>query len=194
MVSNSDADQQAAAAPPEQANDIDGLRAENAAVRDRLLRALAETENTRRQAERSAEDARQYGIASFARELLPVVDNLRRAVEAAERHRRDTPEDSALIDGVRATEQLLMNALARFGVRRIEAQGQPFDPALHEAMMEVDDPNAPPGSVVRVLEDGYTLHDRLLRPARVVVNRRSAEAQQEVPEVDAPGIAPNQQR
>ena len=148
------------------------LIAENKSLRDRLLRALADAENTRRRAERTAEQARQYAIYDFARELLVVADNLQRTIDAAERRTPETVEDAALIEGVRATERLLMQTLERFGVRKIEAVGQPFDPNLHEAVMEADDPEHPPGTVVRVVEEGYTIHDRLLRPARVFVAKR----------------------
>ena len=148
------------------------LIAENKTLRDRLLRALAEAENTRRRAERTAEEARQYAISDFARELLVVADNLQRTIDAVERRAPETVEDAALIEGVRATERLLMRTLERFGVQKIEAVGQPFDPNLHEAVMEADDPEHPPGTVVRVVEDGYTIHDRLLRPARVAVAKR----------------------
>ena len=148
------------------------LIAENKSLRDRLLRALADAENTRRRAERTAEEARQYAISDFARELLVVADNLQRTIDAAERRTPETVEDAALIEGVRATERLLMRTLERFGVQKIEAVGQPFDPNLHEAVAEVDSPEHSPGTVVRVVEDGYTIHDRLLRPARVVVAKR----------------------
>src|ERR1700692_2145800 len=109
------------------------LDAENASLRDRLLRALADAENTRRRAEKTADDARRYAIVEFARDLLPVADNLGRAL-AAERERGD-----ALLGGVRATQHMLMATLERFGVRKIAALGAPFDPKLHEAMLEVDD-------------------------------------------------------
>jgi molecular chaperone GrpE len=153
------------------------LMTENQSLRDRLLRALADAENTRRRAERTAEEARQYAIADFARELLVVADNLQRTIDAAERRSPETVEDAALIEGVRTTERILMHTLERFGIRKIEAVGQPFDPNLHEAVMEVDDREQPPGTVVRVVEDGYTIHDRLLRPARVFVSRRRSKAE-----------------
>jgi molecular chaperone GrpE len=114
----------------------------------------------------------EYAIADFAGELLAVADNLQRTIAAAERPSPETIEDAALLEGVRATERSLMHALERFGVRKIEALGAPFDPALHEAVMEVDDGSYPPGSVARVLEDGYMIHDRLLRAARVAVAKR----------------------
>ena len=150
------------------------LIAENAALRDRLLRALAEAENTRRRAERIAEDVRKYAIADFARELLVVVDNLQRTIAAAEGPSAATTEDAALVEGARATLRVLMQILERFGVRPIAALGQRLDPNMHEAIMEVDDPSQPPGTIIRVVEDGYTINDRLLRPARVIVAKRYA--------------------
>lgn len=166
------------------------LIAENKSLRDRLLRALADAENTRRRAERTAEEARQYAIADFARELLVVADNLQRTIDAAERRAPETVEDAALIEGVRATERLLMHTLERFGVRKIEAAGQPFDPNLHEAVMEADDPEHPPGTVVRVVEDGYTIHDRLLRPARVFVAKRHCTDAPPQSDAEAPSGRP----
>jgi molecular chaperone GrpE len=145
------------------------VEAANASLRDRLLRALAEVENTRRRAERRVADAREYGISDFAVELLSVVDNLQRAVASAEDRTDQTPADAALLDGVRATQRLLLATLNRFGVRKIDALGAPLDPALHEAIIEVEDESRQPRSVVSVLEDGYTIHDRLLRAARVAV-------------------------
>jgi molecular chaperone GrpE len=160
----------------QEAVDAATLMAENASLRDRLLRALADAENTRRRAERAAVEAQQYAISDFARELLAVADNLQRTIAAADRHTPETVEDAALIEGVRATERILEHTLGRFGVRKIDALGARFDPTLHEAVMEVDDPSQPPGTVVRVVEDGYTIHDRLLRPARVFVARRGSNA------------------
>jgi molecular chaperone GrpE len=155
------------------------VEAANASLRDRLLRALAEVENTRRRAERRVADAREYGISDFATELLSVVDSLQRAVASAEDR---TPADAALLDGVRATQGQLLATLGRFGVRRIEALGASFNPNLHEAMAEVEDDSSPPGSVVSVLEDGYMIHDRLLRAARVAVAKPRLEA---APPLDA---------
>jgi molecular chaperone GrpE len=159
-----------------EAVDVATLVAENASLRDRLLRALADADNTRRRAERAAEEARKYAIADFARELLAVADNFQRTIAAASRHSPETVEDQALIEGVRATERLLEHTFSSFGIQKIDALGKPFDPTLHEAVMEVDDPSQPPGTVVRVVEDGYTIHDRLLRPARVLVAKRSPNA------------------
>ena len=152
------------------------LAAENASLRERLVRALAETENTRRLGDRRAEDAQRYAVANFARELLEVVDNLRRAIEASAAQ-PDKAEPAALTGGVVATDQLLAKILRRFGVEPIDALNAPFDPAKHEAVMEVDAAGKPPRSVVQVLEDGYTLHDRLLRPARVAVTKSQPSPQ-----------------
>jgi molecular chaperone GrpE len=149
--------------------------AENKSLQDRLLRALAETENVRRQADRTITEARQYSVSSFARELLTVVDNLQRTVEAAEKQSLTSVENIALVEGVQATLRAFQQTLERFGGRPIEAQGKPFDPNFHEAVMEVDDPSQPPGMVKQVVEQGYLLHDRLLRPARVVVSRKAGE-------------------
>jgi molecular chaperone GrpE len=154
------------------------LAAENASLRERLLRALAEAENTRRQGDRRAEDAQRYAITNFARELLEVVDNLRRAIEASPAQ-PDRAEIDGLVSGVAATDRLLAKILKRFGVEPINALNAPFDPAKHEAVMEVDVAGKPPRSVVEVLEDGYTLHDRLLRPARVAVAKSQSSPSQE---------------
>jgi molecular chaperone GrpE len=166
-VRGSEPDQASEAAKNDSKNE---LAAENASLRERLVRALAETENTRRQGDRRAEDAQRYAITKFARELLEVVDNLRRAIEAAAAQ-PDKVETSSLVNGVIATDQLLAKILKRFGIEPIDALNAPFDPAKHEAVMEVDAAGKPPRSVVDVLEDGYTLHDRLLRPARVAVTK-----------------------
>ena len=144
------------------------LSSEIASLRERLMRALAETENTRRQGERRVQEAQQYAITNFARELLQVVDNLRRAIEAGTTD-ADAKTEDGLMEGVAATDRILTQILNRFGVEDVKALNQPFDPMKHEAVMETDETEHPPGSVVQVLEDGYTIHDRLLRPARVVV-------------------------
>lgn len=141
---------------------------ETSAERDRLMRALADAENTRRIAERRVQDTRKYAIADFARELLQVADNLRRAIEAGSPDLA-AKNDDGLLAGVVATDRILTQILKRFGVEEIDALNRPFDPMKHEAVTETDRSDQPPGSVVNVLENGYVLHDRLLRPARVVV-------------------------
>jgi len=141
---------------------------ELASLRERLMRALAETENTRRQGARRVQDAQQYAITNFARELLQVVDNLRRALDATTAG-AEARTGNGLIDGVAATDRVLTQILNRFGVQVLNALNEPFDPQIHEAVMETEETSRPPGSVVQVLENGYKIHDRLLRPARVVV-------------------------
>lgn len=157
--------------------EIQQLRAENASLQDRLLRALADIENTRRRGERATADARQFAISDFARDLLRVTDNLQRALDAVEPHPPDTAS-AGLVEGIRTTQRMLMAVLEQHGIRRIDAIGKPFDPNMHEAVMEVDDAAHEPGTVVQVLEDGYTIHGRLLRPARVVAvkSARPSEA------------------
>jgi molecular chaperone GrpE len=160
----------ARAAPQPGADATAALQAENAALQDRVLRALAEADNTRRRAARDLADERLFAVTGLARALLPVLDNLRRAIVASE---QPASQDASLVDGVRATERLLIGALAGVGVQRVDARGAPFDPSRHEAMMVVDDPATAPGTVHDVMEEGYFLHDRLLRPARVTVTRRA---------------------
>lgn len=147
------------------------LMAENASLKDRLLRALAEVENGRRQAERAVEEARKYAITEFAREMVGVSDNLERTLLAAARL-PGTVEDDPLLKGVRATERMLASSLDRFGLRKIPALSAPFDPHVHEAVMEVDDRSVSGGHIASVLEEGYTIHDRLVRPSRVAVAKR----------------------
>jgi molecular chaperone GrpE len=152
------------------------LKAENASLQDRLLRALADAENTRRRTAQSAEAARQRTIADVMLEMLPILDNLQRAVAAAS-DRASEPSSMSVTEGVRATVAMLVTALQRFGVRKIETVGAAFDPSLHDAIMEQDLSSEPPGTIIGVIEDGYTIGDRLLRPARVIVaGRRSHTA------------------
>jgi molecular chaperone GrpE len=153
-----------------EAADVATLLAENASLRDRLLRALAEAENRGRRADRAIEDARKFAITEFARELLVAVDNLQRTVAAAAAKTPPRAEYIALVEGVEATLRILMQTLERFGVRPIEALGKKFDPNLHEAVATVAEASQPTGTVTRVVESGYMIHDRLLRPARVVVS------------------------
>jgi molecular chaperone GrpE len=162
---------------PSTAGEGNDPSSEIASLRERVMRALAETENTRRQGERRAQDAQEYAITNFARELLQVVDNLRRAIDAdaADPEAKTT---GGLIEGVAATDRILTQILNRFGVEEIKALNAPFDPRKHEAVMETDATEQPPGSVAQVLESGYMLHDRLLRPARVVVAKAGQQSSQ----------------
>jgi molecular chaperone GrpE len=153
------------------AREIAALRAEAEAQKDRALRALAEIENVRKRTEREREEARLYSITRFARDLLTVADNLNRALAAYPPEARKATDDStrAVIEGVEATERELQAVLARHGVKAVEAQGQRFDPHLHQAIAEVPGGGAAPGTVVNVVQQGYVISDRLLRPAMVTV-------------------------
>ncbi len=162
------ADDEAPAAK-EGVGEVATLRAANADMEDRLIRAVAEVENTRKRGERAADEARRYAVSQFAHEMLAVLDNLNRALAASDGRAMQEGENTPLLEGVRATERMLAKALEDFGVRRIDALGAKFNPALHEAVMKVEDGSHQPGIVTDVIEDGYTLHDRLLRPARVAV-------------------------
>lgn len=141
-----------------------------AEMKDQLLRALAEAENTRRRAERDREEASKYAVANFARSLLSVADNLRRALAAIPADARETdPRIDNLVVGIESTERELLNAFSRMGIKKIEAMGQIFNANFHEVMFEIPGSGKPGGTVMQVMEDGYTIHDRLLRPARVGV-------------------------
>lgn len=151
---------------------ISELEAEVAQLKDQLLRAMAETENVRRRLEQQAEDRGKYAIGNFARDMLLVADNLRRALDSVPQAAR---QESELVDsltiGVEMTERELHGALERYGVKPVPALGARFDPNVHQAMMEVDDPSQPAGIVAMVMQSGYTIHDRLLRPAMVGVSK-----------------------
>ena len=170
-----------AAAPPEgnatanpsaaqQQGDAAALAAE---LKDRLLRTLAEMENLRKRTEREVTDARLYGVASFARDLLGVADNMRRALDAVSPELRTSAEPGvkALIDGVELTERELLKALEKNGVRQFSPRGEKFDPNVHQAMFEVPNPAVPAGSVVEVVAPGYMIGERVLRPAMVGVSK-----------------------
>lgn len=148
------------------------LQSENATLKDRLLRALAEAENVRRRAERDLADTRQYAVAKFAADLLPVADNLERAIASVPAETlRDDGIVKALLEGVELTEKELSRALERHGVTKLLPVGERFDPNFHEALFEVPDPTVPDGTVSRVVEPGYSIGTRPLRPARVGVAR-----------------------
>ena len=144
--------------------------AQIAELQDRLLRVMAEQENLRRRTEREKQDIRKYAIADFARDLLGVADNLQRAREAVPHEALEQrPELKPLLDGIELTERELLGQFEKHGIRRIEPHGEKLNPNLHQAMMQVDHPEAEAGTIVQVLQIGYTLHDRLLRAAMVGV-------------------------
>lgn len=144
-------------------------------LKDQVLRALAEAENTRRRAQKEREETSKYAVANFAREMLNVSDNFRRALDATPKDNTD-PALKNLIDGIEATERQLQAALERFGIKKMEPLGQAFDPNFHRVMVEVEAPEKTAGTVTQVLQAGYVIHDRLLREALVAVAKGGASA------------------
>jgi molecular chaperone GrpE len=172
-----------------QANAAPSVEADSAALaaefKDKLLRTLAEMENLRKRTEREVSEARLYGVSKFARDMLAVADNMRRGLDAVTPALRGSAEPGikALIDGVELTERELQKALEKNGVRQFSPRGEKFDPHLHQAMFEVPDPSVPAGSVVEVVQPGYMIGERMLRPALVGVSKggpKTAPAQSAV--------------
>jgi len=152
------------------------IATELAVTKDRLLRSLAEQENIRNQARRDRDQATRFAAAKFASDLLPVVDNLERAIASIPKDKRTDDAVADLLAGVEATYRVLLDAFTKQGITRLDPIGKPFDPHQHEASFEVVDPQYSPGSVTNVIQSGYMHHDRLLRPALVGVNATSADA------------------
>jgi len=161
---------------------LDALRAENAELKDRALRALADAENTRRIAAREKQDASQYAVTKFARDMVGIADNFARALQAlpADKLAGADAAVKAVVEGVEATERQLLATLERYGVKAIDTADGKFDPNLHQAIAEVPGNGKPGGSIVNVVQTGYLIGDRLLRPAMVTVARKDAES----PKVD----------
>ena len=152
---------------------LDALRAERDEFKDRFMRALADAENSRKRSERDRREAEQYGGSKLARDLLPVYDNLKRAMDAASDDTRTT--SAALLEGVELTLRELTNVMNKHGVKPVSpAIGDTFDPQLHQAMFEAPLPGTKAGQIVQVLLEGFVLHDRLLRPAQVGVSSNTA--------------------
>jgi molecular chaperone GrpE len=157
---------------PEGVAAVEQLQAEKADLQDKLLRALAEAQNVRRRAQQDVERERKFGIERFAKDILSVADNLGRALSVL-------PDDTDAIDpalrnvivGVQATERELQSVLERHGIKRVESLGRPFNAEFHQAMMEVEDPTVPAGTVVQELAPGYLIAGRLLRAAMVAVSK-----------------------
>ena len=166
----------APAAEPDPFVVIEKLNAENGELKDRLLRALAEMENLRRRTEREVADARAYGVANLARDMLSVADNLARAVEnvPAEAAAADAAV-RALIEGVELTERDLQAALGRHGVTKLSPEGEKFDPNFHQAMFEMPHETLPAGAVAQVMQSGWKIGERVLRPALVGVSKGAAK-------------------
>lgn len=162
-----------ASADSEAVDPIEALKAENAELKDRALRVMAEMENLRRRTEKELKDTRQYSVAGFARDMLTVSDNLRRALDAVPDELRQNADAGlvALLEGVEMTERELLNQLEKNGVKKLDPAGQKFDPNFHQAMFEVPNTEVPNNTVVQVVQAGYQIGDRVLRPAMVGVSK-----------------------
>ena len=147
------------------------LEAEVARLKDRMLRALAETENVRKRAAKDREDAMKFAVTGFARDLLEIADNFRRALDSVPADARAGGDDllKNLLDGIEATERSMLRTFEKHGIKKLDPMDQPFDPNFHEVMFEAPIPGKAAGTVFQVMEPGYTLNERLLRPARVGV-------------------------
>lgn len=158
---------------------LEVLRTENEQLRDRFLRLAAEMDNLRRRTERDVKDAKSYAVTAFARDMLAVSDNLRRALDSVPADAMESGDAGlkALVEGVDMTERAMLSALERHGVRKMEAEGQKFDPNFHQAMFEVPNPNVPNNTVVQVVQAGYVIGERVLRPAMVGVAKGGPKAE-----------------
>jgi len=158
---------------------LQSLQAEIEILKDQRLRALAEAENIRRRAEKEKADASQYAVTKFARDMVGIADNFARALAAvpADARAAADPQVQAVLDGVEATDRQLMQTLERYGVKAVDTSDGKFDPNLHQAIAEVPGNGKPPGSIVDVVQAGFTIGDRLLRPAMVTVARKEVPAQ-----------------
>ena len=158
------------AASDGRAGETETLRTEVAELKDRLLRAHAEMDNIRKRTEREKADAHKYAVSKFARDIVTVGDNFQRAISAVPAAAvEQTPALKSFLEGVTMTEREFLNVLERHGVKRIDPKGEAFNPHLHQAVMEQDNKDVPAGTVVQVFQPGYTIEDRVLRPAMVVV-------------------------
>jgi len=171
----------AAAAPGDEAKIaalVEALSRESADYKDKLLRTLAEMENLRRRTEREIADARLYGVSAFARDIIAVADNMDRALGALDAELREKADagTKALLDGVELTERELLNVLEKHGVKKFEPMGEKFDPNLHQAMFELPDPSRPAGTVAKVVQSGYMIGERVLRPALVAIAKGGPKA------------------
>lgn len=166
---------------------LERLMKENDELKDRALRVAAEMENLRRRTARDVQDARSYAIANFARDMLTVSDNLRRGLDAIPAEARESGDAAfkALFEGVDLTDRAMLSALERHGVKKLEPEGEKFDPNFHQAMFEIPNPDVPAGTVLQVVQPGYSIGERVLRPAMVGISTggpKSAPANNNAPE------------
>ncbi|UJQ93488.1 nucleotide exchange factor GrpE [Mariluticola halotolerans] len=171
-------------APEAEVTPLEAMAAENAELKDRLLRAAAEMENLRKRTEREIADTRSYAIANFARDMLTATDNLSRALMMLPAEARENADASmaALIEGIEMTDREMQRLLQKNGVKPILAEGEKFDPHKHQAMFEVPNNEVPEGTIVQVVQAGFAIGDRVLRPSMVGVAKGGAKA--EAPKVD----------
>ena len=148
---------------------LEAARAEIEGLNDRALRATAEVENVRKRADRSVANAHKFALEKFTADLLPVIDSFERALEAASALASENDAAGSTVEGIELSLRLMNETLGRHGVVAIDPAGEPFNPSFHEAMSMVPNPDAEPGSVLQVVQKGYTLNERLVRPARVLV-------------------------
>ena len=160
------------------------LASENEELKDRALRLAAEMENLRRRTQRDVADARAYAVTNFARDMLSVSDNLRRALDAIPADARESGDAgfTTLVEGVEMTERSMLSTLERHGVKKLEPQGEKFDPNFHQAMFEVPNAEVPNNTVVQVVQSGYAIGDRVLRPAMVGVAKGGPKAVEPQPD------------
>jgi molecular chaperone GrpE len=158
-------------------SDVTALQAEVSDLKDRLARSFAEMENLRKRTSREIADSRQYAVTSFARDMLNVADNLKRAIAAVPSELREGGNKavSAFLEGVEVTERGLEQTLSKFGVKTIDAKGDKFNPEFHQAIYELETADVPPGAVAEVVQTGYAIGDRVLRPAMVAVAKAPAK-------------------
>lgn len=166
---------------------VEALQGELDATKDKMLRAVADAENTKRRALKERDDASKFAVSGFSRDLLPVADNLRRALDAIPDDVKSDERIANLIDGIEATERELLRSFEKNGLQKIEPLEQKFDPNFHEVMFETPMPDKAPGTIIQVMETGYTLHGRLIRPARVGVVKDDGQAGGNAPGSSDPG-------
>lgn len=184
---NSENEVEETAAVENMAPEVDALAAaqnEIAQLKDQTLRAMAEAENTRRRMQKEVEDTRKYAATNFAKEMLGVADNFRRALEAVPKDIAGNEALKNLMTGIEATERQLLASFERFGIKKIDPLGQMFDPNFHRVMMEMEDPEQPAGTIIQVLQPGYMIQDRLLREALVGVAKGGPAAGPNVTKID----------
>jgi molecular chaperone GrpE len=174
---------------PEQT--IAALRAEVGELKDKLLRAHAEVENIRKRSEREKEDTSKYAVSRFARDIVNVGDNFRRAIDAVPAGAAEQdPALKSFLEGVTMTERELLNVLERYGIKRVQPLNEPFNPHLHQAVMEIARTDVPSGTVVQVFQAGFTIEDRVLRPAMVAVSKGGPKSAQASNGGAGPGAPP----